>query len=54
MSYEKNTRDYAKMSVQEVVDAVIRDAKIQGTVTMPLRLEGYHTCANVQFSSYAK
>ena len=47
-------RDYSKMDMQEMVDTIIKDAKQQGTVTMPLRLDGYHTCANVQFSSYAK
>ena len=47
-------RDYGKMNMQEFVDVIIADCKKQGTVTMPLRLDGYHTCANVQYSSFAK
>lgn len=50
----KTERDYANMTVAEIVDTVIKDSKAQGTVTMPLRLEGYHSCSNVMYSSYAK
>lgn len=42
-------RNYADMSVEEVIKAVIRDSKIQGTVTLPLRRDGYHTCCNVMY-----
>ena len=44
---ENNTRDYANMSMKDVIEAVIRDSKIQGTITYPLRTEGYHTCSNL-------
>lgn len=49
MAAENNNRDYANMTIEEMVKSIIRDSKIQGTVTMPLRRDGYHTCANVMF-----
>ena len=44
------TRDYAKMSMKEVIETVIRDSKLQGTITYPLRTEGYHTCSNLLYT----
>ena len=40
-------RDYSSMTMAQAVAAVIRDAKVMGTVTMPLRTTGYHTCCNL-------
>lgn len=54
MSYEKQTRDYASMTVEEVIETVIRDAKIAGTVTFPLRTEGYHSCSNLLYTQRLK
>lgn len=49
MSNESAKRNYADMSVEEVIKTVIRDGKMQGTVTIPLRRDGYHSCCNVMF-----
>lgn len=54
MSYEKQERDYATMSVNDVIEAVIRDSVAQGTVTYPLRKEGYHTCSNLLYTERLK
>lgn len=48
MSHQETERDYAAMTTEEIIKSVIRDAKIQGTVTIPLRRDGYHTCCNLQ------
>ena len=47
---ENNTRDYATMDLKDVIEAVIRDSKLQGTITSPLRTEGYHKCSNLLFT----
>lgn len=47
---ENNQRDYASMDIKELVEAIIRDSKLQGTITYPFRTEGYHTCCNVMFT----
>lgn len=46
---ENNVRNYADMPVEEIIKTVIRDGKIQGTVTIPLRRNGYHSCCNVMY-----
>ena len=48
------TRDYANLSMSDTVETVIRDSKIQGTVTLPLRTEGYHTCCNLLYTERLK
>ena len=50
MNYESQARDYAKMDLKDVIEAVILDAKVGGTVTYPLRTEGYHTCSNLLYT----
>lgn len=49
MNYN-NVRDYTKMDMKEFVEAVIRDSKMQGTITYPFRPEGYHKCCNVMYT----
>ena len=49
MAIENIERNYAEMTNEEIIKSVIRDSKIQGTVTMPLRRDGYHTCCNVMY-----
>ncbi|MBQ9004311.1 MAG: hypothetical protein IJ087_20925 [Eggerthellaceae bacterium] len=44
---ETNVRDYAKMELKELIESIIRDSKLQGTITYPLRTEGYHKCSNL-------
>ena len=48
--FKNEERDYASMSVNDIVESVVRDSIIQGTVTYPLRTEGYHKCANIAFT----
>jgi adenine-specific DNA methylase len=43
-------RNYSEMDMKTTVEAVIRDAKLAGTVTLPLRTEGYHKCSNLLFT----
>lgn len=54
MSYEKQERNYGTMSMSEVIETVIRDSKVQGTITYPLRTEGYHTCSNLLYTDRLK
>ena len=44
---ENNKRDYVNMDMKELIECIIRDSKLQGTITYPLRTEGYHTCSNL-------
>ena len=48
---EFNTpRDYGNMSMKDLVESIIRDAMIAGSITYPLRTSGYHTCCNVVYT----
>lgn len=47
---ESTARDYAKMELKDLIEAVIEDSKKQGTITYPLRTEGYHTCSNLIYT----
>ena len=53
MSNEK-VRDYGNMSMNDVIESIIRDSKLQGTITYPLRTEGYHTCSNLLYTERLK
>lgn len=44
------SRDYRKMSMMDVVETIIRDAKMAGTINYPLRTEGYHKCSNLTYT----
>lgn len=44
---ESMERDYGKMDLKDLIEFVILDSKNQGTLTYPLRTEGYHTCSNL-------
>ncbi len=50
MDYTKTARDYANMDMKDLIETIIRDSKLQGTITYPLRTEGYHTCSNLLFT----
>ena len=54
MSYEKKERDYGNMTMNEVIETVITDAKKAGSITYPLRTEGYHTCSNLIYTERLK
>lgn len=47
MSTERN---YGNMDIKELVESIIADSKKAGTITYPLRTEGYHTCSNLMFT----
>ena len=49
-----DVRDYGNMSLNDVIESVIRDAKMGGTITYPLRTEGYHTCSNLTYTERLK
>ena len=50
METQHESRNYHDMSMKEMVESVIRDSKVQGTVTIPFRPDGYHTCCNVMYT----
>ena len=43
-------RDYVGMDLKDLIETIIRDSKLQGTITYPLRTEGYHTCSNLLYT----
>ena len=47
---QNTARDYANMEMKEVIETIIRDSKLQGTITYPLRTEGYHKCSNLLYT----
>ena len=54
MSQEKTVRDYGNMSLNDLIETIIRDSKIQGTITYPLRTEGYHKASNLLYTERLK
>ena len=51
---ESKARNYGDMTMNDVIEAIIRDSKIQGTITYPLRTEGYHKCSNLLYTERLK
>lgn len=51
---EKNTHDFAEMSLKDCIESIIEDSKKAGTITYPLRTEGYHTCSNLIYTDRLK
>jgi len=51
---ENTARNYGEMSMNDVIETIIRDSKLQGTITYPLRTEGYHTCSNLLYTERLK
>ena len=47
-------QDYANMTMKELVESVIEDAKKAGCITYPLRTEGYHQCSNLIYTDRLK
>ena len=47
-------RDYGNMTMNDVIESVIRDAKMAGSITYPLRTEGYHQCSNLLYTERLK
>jgi len=50
MSNMNQERNYGEMSMKDLIETIIRDSKIQGTITYQLRTEGYHTCSNLLYT----
>lgn len=50
----KTERDYGNMTMNELIETIIRDSKIQGTITYPLRTEGYHKSSNLLYTERLK
>lgn len=51
---EKKVRDYGNMTMGEVIETVITDSKLAGTITYPLRTEGYHQASNLLYTDRLK
>lgn len=50
----KEERNYGNMEMKEVIELIIRDAKLAGSITYPLRTEGYHQCSNLIYTDRLK
>ena len=42
--------DYANMTMCELIEDVIQNAIKAGTITYPLRVDGYHKCSNLLYT----
>ena len=51
---EKKVLDYANMTMSELIECIIEDSKKAGTITYPLRTEGYHKCSNLLYTERLK
>ena len=40
-------RNYVEMDMKALIESIIEDSKKAGTITYPLRTEGYHKCSNL-------
>lgn len=47
-------RKYGEMAIKDVIESIIEDSKKAGTITYPLRTEGYHRCSNLLFTDRLK
>ena len=47
---ENTARNYVNMEIKELIESIITDSKKAGTITYPLRTEGYHKCSNLLFT----
>ena len=47
-------RDYGNMDMKELIETIITDAKNAGSITYPLRTEGYHQCSNLIYTDRLK
>ena len=46
----KAQRDYANTTLNELIEIIIEDSKKAGTITYPLRTEGYHQASNLLYT----
>jgi len=50
----EKVRDYGNMTLNELIETIIRDSKLAGTITYPLRTEGYHQASNLIYTERLK
>lgn len=50
----KKVRDYGNMTMNELIETIIDDAKKAGCVTYPLRKDGYHKSSNLLYTERLK
>ena len=50
----EKVRDYGNMTLNELIETIIRDSKMAGTITYPLRTEGYHQASNLIYTERLK
>ena len=43
-------KNYGEMTMGELIEDVIQNAIKAGTITYPLRVDGYHTCSNLLYT----
>ena len=43
-------RNYVEMDLKDLVETLIADSMKAGTITYPLRTEGYHQASNLVFT----
>ena len=51
---ENKVNDYANMTMNELIETIIEDSKKAGTITYPLRTEGYHQASNLLYTERLK
>ena len=47
-------KPYAEMTMNELIESIIEDAKKAGSITYPLRTEGYHQASNLLYTERLK
>ena len=47
-------QDYASMTMCQLIETIIEDSKKAGTITYPLRTEGYHQASNLLYTERLK
>ena len=50
----EKTQDYANMTMCELIESIIEDSKKAGTITYPLRTDGYHQASNLLYTERLK
>ena len=43
-------RAYGDMELRDLIETIIRDSMLAGTITYPLRSEGYHKASNLTYT----
>ena len=51
---ENTERKYGDMTLNELIESIIEDSKKAGTITYPLRTEGYHQASNLLYTDRLK